>query len=145
MSYAQLRPTALVAVGFFSLLIVSAGCQGQKYELIPVKGIIKINGVPASNVQVQVMPDIMEKNSGPTSQGVSGANGEFELATTDGKPGAVVGKHIAVFFDLDEDRPEQGEPSKRPARFPSQFSTAAGGLKIEIQSGKPLDLNIRTN
>ena len=98
-------------VAFCLLSVLAAGLIGcgKSVQLAPAKGVVRIDGQPAADVMVQVMPDITKNGQGPTSQGVSNASGEFVLQTVDGKPGASLGDSIAIFVDTVEDRPAQGE------------------------------------
>jgi hypothetical protein len=127
------------------LLAVMQGCGGggPKFELTPVKGIVRIDGKPAPDVMVQVMPDIAKSAQGPTSQAVSNASGEFTLATIDGKPGAAVGESVAIFIDTVEERPAQGEVGK-PPRFPGTYATAKGGIPVKIEAGKDLVFELKS-
>lgn len=92
---------------------------------------------------VQVMPDITKNGQGPTSQGISNASGEFVLKTVEGKDGASVGESIAIFVDMNEDRPAQGEAGK-PPRFPGTYTTAKGGIPLKIEPGKDLLLELKS-
>lgn len=126
-----------------SLALIGCGKGGGKFELTPAKGVVLIDGKPAPDVMVQVMPDIAKNGKGPTSQGVSNASGEFVLQTVEGKPGASVGESIAVFVDTVEDRPAQGEVGK-PPRFPGTYTTAKGGIPVRIEPGKDLTFELKS-
>jgi hypothetical protein len=137
------RLSHLVAVLGLVSLLSGCGGGGPKFELTPVKGVVKIDGQPAPDVMVQVMPDIAKNGQGPTSQAISNASGEFTLATIDGKPGAAVGESVAIFIDTVEDRPAQGEVGK-PPRFPSSYATAKGGIPVKIEAGKDLVFELKS-
>ncbi len=124
-----------------SFLILFAGCA-KGVKLVPTKGVFTINGKPAANIFVQFMPDSQKGNSGPTSQAYTGLNGEFELMTTDNRPGAVPGQHRVILVDSDEERPAQGEKASKPPRIDSSFSTAGGALMITVHEGQPVEINI---
>lgn len=126
-----------------SLTLAGCGKAGPKFELTPAKGVVRIDGRPAPDVLVQVMPDVTKNAQGPTSQGVSNASGEFVLQTTDGKAGAAVGESIAIFVDTVEDRPAQGETGK-PPRFPGTYTTAKGGIPVRIEPGKDLTFELKS-
>lgn len=133
--------SSLCLLGF--LVVALAGC-GRSVQLTPAKGVVRIDGKPAGDVLVQVMPDITKNGQGPTSQGVTNASGEFVLQTVDAKAGAAVGESIAIFVDMVEDRPAQGEVGK-PPRFPGTYTTAKGGIPVRVEPGKDLvfELNSR--
>jgi hypothetical protein len=120
--------------------LVLAGC-GQSYTLVPASGTLKIDGKPAGNIMVQFMPDASKGCEGPTSSGISDASGRFELTTLDNRPGAVVGEHVVLLIDQDEDRPEQGEESQRPSRLSSSYATERGGLRVKVAEGEEIVLN----
>jgi hypothetical protein len=126
-----------------SLALIGCGKGGGKFELTPAKGVVLIDGKPAPDVMVQVMPDIAKNGKGPTSQAVSNASGEFVLQTVEGKPGASVGESIAIFVDTVEDRPAQGEVGK-PPRFPGTYTTAKGGIPVRIEPGKDLTFELKS-
>ena len=62
--------------------------------------------------------------------------------TVDKRPGASAGSHVVVLFDLEEDRPEQGQESTKPPRMSSTYATEKGGLRVTVVAGQPLDLDI---
>src|SRR5262245_35767370 len=102
--------------------LLAAGCGGDRAKLVPAEGVLKINGQPAANVAIQFMSDVVKGNKGPTSVGTTDKEGKFRLKTNDGKDGAVPGPHNVVLTDLDEDRPAQGQVSRKPSRIPPQFT-----------------------
>jgi len=126
------------------LLVVAllVGCGPKPVDLVPTSGSVTVGGPPAPHVKVRLMPHIMEGNSGPTSSGITNEAGEFLLTTDDGRPGAVLGPHVAVLFDMDEERPEQGQTATRPPRFSASYSTAAGGLKVQVVANQPVELKV---
>jgi hypothetical protein len=125
------------------LTLAIAGCSKEiKYDLVPVKGTVKINGTPAANIFVQCMPDIMAGTKGPTSTGITDVNGNFELKTERNEVGAVPGKHVVILSDMDEERPAQDQVAVKPPRIDSLYTTAKGGLKVEISSGNDLSIEI---
>jgi len=139
------RPGFTIAslFGLALLLCLSTGCfRGGNYELVPVEGVVTINGEPAENIMVQFMPNALEETEGPTSEAITGPDGKFVLKTVDQREGAVVGRHVVVLFDMEEDRPAQGEPLEHEPRISSRYNTAAGGIKVEVKPGEPVNINI---
>jgi hypothetical protein len=116
------------------LTLLLAGC-GDRVKLVPVEGVVKINGQPAANVSVQFQPDGLKGNKGPTSFANTDGEGKFRLKTFDGRDGAVVGAHRVVLADLDEDRPAQGQPMTRPPRLNAQYTLPNSGLQVEVKAG----------
>jgi hypothetical protein len=111
-----------------------SGC-GNKVQLVPVDGVLKIGGKPAANISIQFLPDVVKGSGGPTSYATTDADGKFRLKTYDGQDGAVAGPHAIVLADLDEERPPQGVPLKKQPRLDSKYTTASGGLRAEVPAG----------
>lgn len=123
-------------------MVALAGCGGGKSPppMTPVEGVVKLDGKPAGNISVQFMPDVVRGGTGPTSTGTSGPDGTFTLKTYDGQEGAVVGPHVVTLFDLDEERPEQGQARRKPERLSAKYGTTAGGLAVEVKPGEAVAL-----
>lgn len=120
---------------------VLPGC-GKSVKLVPAAGVLKINGKPAANVNVQFMPDSARGATGPTSYATTGPDGAFALKTYDGQDGAVVGPHQIMLADLDEERPPQGRPPKNPPRLDTKYSIPGQGLTADVtEGGGPIQLN----
>jgi hypothetical protein len=87
-------PSRTIILGL--LLVAIAGCK-RGPRLAEVEGVVKQNGKPLANVQVEFWPEV----EGPRSFGATDANGHYVLTTDDGKQaGAVVGSHRVVLYDL---------------------------------------------
>lgn len=114
-----------------------AGCGGERIKLVPVEGVVKINGKPAANLSLQFMPDTLKGGKGPTSFGTSDESGKFTLKTNDGRDGAAVGPHRVVLADLTEERPPQGREAKNPPRLNASFTLPSSGLQVEVKEGGP--------
>lgn len=132
------RPVCLAV-----LLLAAAGCSGGGIKLVPVEGVLKVNGSPAANIAVQFMPDVLNGGEGPTSSAVTDAQGRFQLRTLDGRPGAAVGAHLVSLVDPDEERPAQGQARKRKAKVdPRYASPMQSDLRVSVpESGGPLNLD----
>ncbi|MCC6508696.1 MAG: hypothetical protein IT423_06295 [Pirellulaceae bacterium] len=135
--------TLVTLVGLFTAG-GTLGCAKAAPVLIPAKGTISIKGKPAANISLQFLPDVKEGTACvfPSSTAISSADGSFELSTVDSQPGAVPGPHLVVLADLDEERPAQGKERTRPVRLDSRYSIA-GSLKVSIEEGKPIVIDIR--
>ncbi len=127
---------------FAALLIVGCG-EAPEISVVPVKGVIRIDGKPAANVMLQFMPNVEMDVPALTSTAISGPDGNFELVTADGRPGAMPGRCQVVLADLDEERPAQGEPAGAPSRIPAKYATAgSNGLIVEVVDGQPVTISI---
>jgi hypothetical protein len=130
---ARFSPTicwSLIVVGMLS------GCSRppKEAELAEVSGVVAINGKPLPNILVQFLPVVKSGDQGPTSSGVTDEQGEFELETSGGKPGAVVGPCKVLFIDMMEERVAQGTASL-PPRISSSLATVRSGTKeVEVKS-----------
>jgi len=119
------------------------GCGRNAVELVPATGILTIDGRPESDIEVQFMPDSNSGAVGPTSYGVTGEDGRFELRARDGRAGAVPGRHLVIVTDINEERPAQGQPLTRPPRVHPRYATIGGGLTAEVgRSGESIEISI---
>ncbi|MBL8892550.1 MAG: hypothetical protein JNL67_21415 [Planctomycetaceae bacterium] len=126
-----------------SVLALAVGCGKQEAELVPVSGTLKIDGVAAPNILVRFMPDVMENGAGPSSSAITNEKGEFTLKCDDQREGAVPGNHVVTFVDMDEERPAQGEELTRPPRVDSTWTTAAGGTRLTVVAGQPVNIELK--
>lgn len=118
----QVLATAVaLAAGLASLAAV--GCGGQK--IVPVSGVVKLDGKPYKNAVVSFQPigSKEDPNPGRGSAGVTDENGRFTLNYDGEKPGALVGKHrVRIFTQVGaEPPPDDRTESARPARAITQF------------------------
>jgi hypothetical protein len=120
------------------------GCsRGPRYELVPAKGVVTIDGQPVGDILVQFMPDIEKDGQGPSSQGTTANDGSFTLRTFAGEDGAALGNHVVTFIDTTRDEPPQGQEGK-PSRVPPRYGTAIGGMRVLVEKDKPLQLNMNS-
>jgi hypothetical protein len=137
------RGVALMALGLLAL----AGCSGNP-SLGPVEGTLRMNGKPLANVQVEFLPEA----NGPRSTGVTDQDGHYTLTSNDQKPGAVLGSHRVLLYDLQvyDDKPaghakkDQDVTPVRSSRIPVQYTnTASTPLKKEVhKEPNTIDLEV---
>ena len=103
---------------------VLAGCSSGGRKIVPVSGVVKLNGQPYPNAIVSFQPIAADAddNPGRGSSGRTGPDGRYELVYDGEKPGALTGKHrVRIFTDqgaggeAKDDRSES-DPNWRPAR-----------------------------
>jgi hypothetical protein len=84
------------------LILTLSGCGGESaYETARVLGKVTLNGQPLADARVLFEPEPLANGvQGPGSQGMTDAQGRFELTTIDGKRGAVVGTHNVLISTL---------------------------------------------
>jgi hypothetical protein len=119
-------PRKLMQGAWVGLALAVAGC-GRGPALAPVSGTVTMNGKPLARVRVEFWPE----EGSPRSTGSTDEAGRFTL-TTDGtaKPGAVVGRHKVVLYDLlvyqaVGIRPREDTNIREiPARFPFRYNDA---------------------
>lgn len=77
------------------LSIVTPGCSKRSYELASVSGVVTLDGEPLPDARVMFNPvdSANDLSIGPPSIDVTDEEGQFEMTTTDGSLGAVVGSH----------------------------------------------------
>lgn len=130
----------------FCLAIAAfAGCSKREtVVLVPAEGFLTINGKPAANIMVQVLPDALQGAKGPTSTGVTDEVGWFKLTTVDGREGAVLGPCKIVLADLLEERAPQGERTILP-RIPASYTVVSPqSLSSEIKEDEePIKIDLK--
>jgi hypothetical protein len=151
-----MRPVLRVSQGLALLAVLALiGCGGASYELAPVKGQVTCQGkpVPGGTVTLSLIAEGEETEmAAPPASGIVDENGNFTL-TTQGQPGAAVGKHKITFTMPEVERTESGGgdpedeaerkaeqelaqklakiPCRRPAR--QEFTVEAGGSTLDLK------------
>lgn len=77
------------------MLVLLAGCGGDSFSVVPVSGMVTLDGQPLADARVAFEPiaAVGELLAGPGSHGKTDAAGRYRLETLDGRPGAIVGRH----------------------------------------------------
>ncbi len=119
--------------GLLTLSIGVAGCGSKGPPLATVKGKVTEGGKPLAGAHVFFTPA-----QGAPSAGKTDDNGKFELRFTDGRPGAVPGKHSVVIQipGFEPPPPTGGQAPPKPAEPPKEFRREA-----EVKAGSPNELN----
>ena len=130
-----MNATRSLQLGLLLLGLFAVGCGGGGPKLVPVEGVVRIDGKPAASIAIQFQPDVMKGGQGPTSFASSDKEGKFRLKTYDGKEGAVVGTHLVILVDELEDRPAQGTRAAKPPRVASKYTIPATTLRVEVKEG----------
>jgi hypothetical protein len=134
----------LVASG---VAVLQAGC-GDSLNLAPTTGTVTYNGKPVEGANVTFVPE-----KGPIGTGTTDAAGKYSI-TTDGKPGAIVGKHGVMIgkFTAVEGTTETATPEdmmkmaskmgkgaaslSNPGEIPAKYGTTQGsGLSADVAAG----------
>jgi hypothetical protein len=124
-----------------SVGLVGCGGGGQ-VPITPAEGVIKINGVPAENLLIQLTPVANTNAKVQMASAVSKEGGKFFLESDEKKPGAPVGKHKVIVidnnFNVDDDN-ELGKAKRKATpknRIPQAYSSASTPLELVIETGK---------
>jgi len=114
--------------------VVAGGCsRGDKIELVPVEGIVTLNGAPLADASVVFHP----KPKGRPSSGKTDGEGRFKLAYLEGKMGALVGKHlvsISTFVEPDSDSDDPEVQQGRSEVVPPEYNTQTT-LEVDVEAG----------
>jgi hypothetical protein len=99
------------------LMICSSlvGC-GSGLDTVPVKGVLTYKGQPVPKIAVSFMP---EGGKGQIAQGITDAEGNFELQTREPGDGAMIGNYLVAFRFVPDEVPEMpGFPGSKPVVSP---------------------------
>ena len=90
----------------FGFLFISTlgtlGCSGggDRYDTVPVSGVVACNGKPVANGVINFTPMAeqgrSEGNRGRVALGRTDSNGRFKLTTYENEDGAIVGRHTVT-------------------------------------------------
>lgn len=130
----------LRCVGALAAITLVAGCGGR-FETASVTGVVTLDGAPLSNASLYFQPQRRGDDPlvGPPSIGVTDEEGRYNLRTTEGGRGAVVGRHrvsISTFESRmvdpqNSDRVETVSEERVPSRYRSPteltFTVPSGG------------------
>ena len=131
-------------ISFVFTLSLLAGCGAPpKISLIPVNGIVKINGEPAEGIMVMFVFQTSDENiATASSQALSGPNGEFTLVSLKtNEPGAMEGTHVVTLLDTLEDRPAQGQVAQTRSRLAPHFGTK--GIEVTVVAGQDITIEAK--
>jgi hypothetical protein len=78
-----------------AVLFAAVGCSEGRFEIVPVSGVVTIDGEPIAEAYVNFQPQATGEDglAGVGSFGRTDANGRYELMTIKREPGAVVAPH----------------------------------------------------
>jgi hypothetical protein len=134
-----MRRTLIVAATVFATVVCLPGCVGPK--VVPVSGIVLIDGQPLTKGSIQVMPV-----GHRAATGTIGPDGRFTLTTNEDGDGCVTGTHAARVIGNENVGPTDIRwlaPKKYASPEESDLKVTIDGptkdLKIELTwaGGKP--------
>jgi hypothetical protein len=111
---------------FALAMVVLTGCDSRE-AVVPVSGVVTIDGEPAANCRVSFQPTENNENPGIGSVGDTDEEGKFTLETVEDKPrpGAVPGEARVTIFYLDPANFDQEEGQEPVASEPPPFQVPA--------------------
>ena len=74
------------------LAIVTLGCDSSDLELVPVSGLVTLDGKAVAGAAIVFTP----QKGGRPAWGTTDEQGEFHLTTLEENDGAIVGTHVAT-------------------------------------------------
>ena len=121
---------------FCAILLVGCGGGDEGPKLVPVSGVVTVDGAPLATANVSFRPDTSKGNTVPYEPGgAADGTGRFELTTT-ARKGAPVGWYKVVVFAPTPPRTSGDAPKVGPPPFNAKYSDAARtDLSIEVKAG----------
>jgi hypothetical protein len=149
------RKAVVVILPVALLLADIPGCGTRKPGVLPVTGVVTLNGKPVANAAVMLMPSESRVSELPAS-GITDQQGGFKLTTTNVGPGAIPGNYgvTVIKKETSGSRPDTFGLSSGIAAggiqekwiIPKKYSTPnESGLKVEVKPGlEPLRLELQS-
>ena len=132
--WAPLRAAVVLAVSAAAV----SGCGTRDVKLMPVAGVVTLDGNPVEGAYVTFRPQ-----SGRPSVGRTEADGRYTLAFTGKVKGALVGLHRVTVTTKQDPDPDTGVEGA-PERIPEWYNRRSE-LEIEVtRDRKPYDLHLTT-
>lgn len=129
-----------IAVCGLGLSLILAGCgSGGRLAVVPVSGLVTLNGDPLPDASVTFIPEKGKPATGKTDQ-----TGIYRLTTYTQGDGAVIGKHKIAISKM-TDLPESNTPeelAKIKHVLPETYADPErSGLTAEVKSGQTADID----
>ena len=109
-SLSRIAKSGSLIVAAVALLAACSGCSTDPFACAPVSGLVTLDGEPLKTARVIFTPEKKGDNAivGPVSFCITDDQGQFELNTNTGKPGAMIGKHkVFICGEVrDEENPD---------------------------------------
>lgn len=128
-----------------AFVVGNAGCGDGRPSLVPVTGILTLNGEPVADAQVGFQPQGIAGYERP-SLATTDSQGRFVVGTYDKEDGLPVGKYVVTVFKREavskvpenynsEDVAANTQPVRYQWTVPRQYSDAEeSGLTVEVTS-----------
>ncbi len=123
-------------------VVLFAGCGGKDLpEIVPVEGVVNVNGKPTAALMVQFFPEPQSGGAGTSfyATGVTDAQGKYVLEYEfDGKQGvgATVGPQRVVITDTTVKIAPPGQRQAPPAVSRIYSNITSTPLRVEVKAGE---------
>lgn len=143
-----LRSTAL-----FLIVVLMAGCGGDppadlpKVELIPVNGVIQVDGKPISGARIALHSSAGGTDAIVNPNGISDSEGKFQLTTYSVNDGAPAGVWNVTVSWAEVLNPGASDPEYGKEKLPQRYQApASSGLSVEVKpdSTEPILLSLKS-
>lgn len=130
-----------------------AGCGGDppadkpKVELIPVTGIIQVDGKPVPGARVALHSQAGTTDVVVNPNGITDAEGKFQLTTYSVHDGAPAGLWAVTVSWADILNPGASEPEYGKEKLPKRYQApTSSGLSVEVkpESSEPILLSLKS-
>lgn len=128
---------SLVSVCLVLAATCAGGCSEERGGLVPVQGVVLLDGQPLSAGTVVTTPE-----QGAGARGVINIDGTFELETRGVGKGAQVGKHfvaVMAYESSDPGNPEAKSNLLVPRKYTNPYNS---GLVLDIPEGGKSDARL---
>ena len=115
------------------LVMVVVGCGRNELGLVPVEGVVTLDGQPLADARVIFRPF----EGGRPSSGVTDADGNFKLVYSEDQTGALPGKHHVSVSTLVEADPDSSDPlvkTGQKERVPAKYNSKTT-LEADLDAG----------
>ncbi|MEM9659403.1 MAG: hypothetical protein AAF961_13680 [Planctomycetota bacterium] len=121
-----------------ALLCGVAGCGSSQFDLVPVSGVVTLDGEPLAGGVINFQPNAPagQTTGGPGSSSHTDDEGRFEMETIQGEPGAVVGTHKVRIYSFSPETPIASDSDAGPSkeRVPHRYNYRSE-LTFEVPVG----------
>lgn len=127
---------ARMTVGLFSVVLLAAsGCAKAPPPVVPVSGVLLLDGQPLPQAKIEFLPDIKGFGAEKKSIATTDEQGRFTLANpSTQEPGAVVGRHYVLVSELPTPREFRSQDPAVQARY-AEFRAKLKNRPIPADSG----------
>jgi len=135
------------------ILLCVVGCGGTppadrpKVELIPVAGIIQVDGKPVSGAKVALHSPAGSTEGAVNPNGITDAEGKFQLTTYSVHDGAPAGVWAVTVSWAEILNPGASEPEYGKEKLPRRYQApTSSGLSMEVkpETSEPILLSLKS-